>query len=79
MLRCGNALITAIALLSFSDMACSFVFAPSPAWLAGRAGARPDHPISGRSAVNFAAMHNAVFGGCDPAAGTARTTGDCHV
>src|SRR6266487_3643496 len=40
--------ITATLLLSFWDMACSFVFgAPSPACRAGRAGARPDHPILG--------------------------------
>jgi hypothetical protein len=32
--------------LSVWDMACSFVFgALLPVWLAGRAGARPDHPI----------------------------------
>jgi hypothetical protein len=50
--------ITAILLLSFSDMACSFVFgAPLPVWLAGRAGARPDHPILGREAALFVAMH----------------------
>jgi hypothetical protein len=42
--------ITAALLLSFWDMECSFVFgAPSPAWHAGRAGARPDHPIPGSS------------------------------
>jgi len=34
--------ITVIAELTLSDMAC-----PLPALLAGRAGARPDHPISG--------------------------------
>ena len=42
--------ITAILLLSVWDMACSFVFgALLPVWLAGRAGARPDHPILGHS------------------------------
>jgi hypothetical protein len=45
-------------LLSFSDMACSFVFgAPLPVWLAGRVGARPDHPILGHEQAAFAAMH----------------------
>jgi hypothetical protein len=40
--------ITATLLWSFWDMTCSVVFgAPSPAWPAGRAGARPDHPIPG--------------------------------
>src|SRR5262249_9565939 len=37
--------ITSILLLSIWDMACSFVFGGLPVWLAGRAGARPDHPI----------------------------------
>src|SRR5262249_4650212 len=30
-------------------MACSLTYCPRPASLAGRAGARPDHPISGGS------------------------------
>ena len=33
--------------------------APLPAWLAGRAGARPDHPISGHEAPIFIATHAA--------------------
>src|SRR5437764_14556453 len=38
--------ITAIVLLSFWDMACSFVFgAPLPVWLDRQGGSRPDHPI----------------------------------
>src|SRR5262245_23715287 len=43
--------ITAIALLSFSDMACSLTLVPRGQFrlLAG-AGARPDHPISGHQA-----------------------------
>jgi hypothetical protein len=41
--------ITAISLLSFSDMACSLSsLPPSPASFAGGAGARPDYPINGR-------------------------------
>src|SRR6266481_1787315 len=40
--------ITAITLLSFSDMACSFRWVPPASLLADRgAGARLDHPISG--------------------------------
>src|SRR6516165_6542498 len=48
--------ITAIALLSFSDMARSLTWLPPlPAFLAAGAGARPDHPITGGQPVrNFA-------------------------
>src|SRR5262245_27383764 len=48
--------ITAIALLSFSDMACSLTLVPRGQFrlLAG-AGARPDHPISGVGTVVGAA------------------------
>jgi hypothetical protein len=50
---------TAILQLSFWDMACSFVFGvSSPAWRAGRAGARPDIPFSDICAVSFAVLHN---------------------
>src|SRR5262245_2137959 len=49
----------AILLLSVWDMACSFVFgAPSPVCLAGRAGARPDHPILAHGRASFAVLHN---------------------
>src|SRR5262245_6731837 len=42
--------ITAIALLSFSDMACSLTLVPpGPASLLTGAGARLDHPITGHS------------------------------
>jgi hypothetical protein len=43
--------ITAIALSSFWDMACSFFGAPSQHSIAGGAGARPDHPINGQGPV----------------------------
>src|SRR6516165_4172507 len=39
--------ITAGELSSFRDMACSCLRCPLPAFAAGRAGARPDHSISG--------------------------------
>src|SRR6516162_4098612 len=48
----------AISLLSFCDMTCSLSSVPLASILAGRAGARPDHPISCQSAANFAVVHN---------------------
>src|SRR5215471_9126910 len=42
--------ITAGELSSFRDMACSCLRCPLPAFAAGRAGARPDHSISGQCA-----------------------------
>src|SRR5204862_7220997 len=36
------------ALLRFWDMACSLSLEPLAKFVAGGAGARPDHPISGR-------------------------------
>src|SRR6516225_2095384 len=39
--------ITVIVLLSLWDMGCSLSLAPLARFVAGGAGARPDHPISG--------------------------------
>src|SRR5215467_111854 len=39
--------ITVIVLLRLWDMGCSLSLAPLARFVAGRAGARPDHPISG--------------------------------
>src|SRR6516164_10166677 len=43
--------ITVIVLLSLWDMGCSLSLAPLARFVAGGAGARPDHPISGNSAM----------------------------
>src|SRR5215467_6142669 len=40
--------ITVIVLLSLWDMGCSLSLAPLARFVAGGAGARPDHPISGQ-------------------------------
>jgi hypothetical protein len=49
---------------SFCDMACSLFLVPLPAFVAGRAGARPDHPISRRSAsTRSCAIWSALPGG----------------
>src|SRR6266478_4106968 len=53
--------ITAITLLSFSDMACSFRWVPPASLLADRgAGARLDHPISGHGAARNSHMAAAL-------------------
>src|SRR6516165_5287997 len=51
----------AISLLSFCDMTCSLSSVPLASILAGRAGARPDHPISGPF-WNLVAVLNDNFG-----------------
>src|SRR5262245_14184551 len=53
--------ITVIVLLRLWDMGCSLSLAPLARFVAGRAGARPDHPISGHQWLVFAAMHGPVI------------------
>jgi hypothetical protein len=44
--------------LRFWDMACSFVFGALARFVAGGAGARPDHPISGHRVDTRQAVYN---------------------
>src|SRR4029450_6450807 len=52
--------ITVIVLLRLWDMGCSLSLAPLARFVAGGAGARPDHPINGGA---FAGYFDFFFGG----------------
>ena len=53
--------ITVVALLGFWDIGVLLALEPLARFVTGGAGARPDHPISGHLASDFAVTHNTAL------------------